>query len=47
MHVSFNLADDLELALKSAASAAGLADWDAFVPEVRTADPRHGRFLSL
>src|SRR5687767_15319242 len=44
MRVSFNLADDLELALKSAASAAGLTDADAFVPEVRTADPRHGDF---
>ena len=44
MRVSFNLADDLELALKSAAAAAGLADADAFVPEVRTADPRHGDF---
>lgn len=44
MHASFNLAVDLETALKSAAAAAGLADADAFVPEVRTADPRHGDF---
>jgi arginyl-tRNA synthetase len=44
MHVSFNLADDLEAALKSAAAAAGLADAAAFAPEVRTADPRHGDF---
>ena len=36
----------LEAALKSAASAAGLADADAFAPEVRTADPRHGDFQS-
>ena len=44
MHVSFNLADDLDAALQSAAVAAGLADADAFSPEVRTADPRHGDF---
>jgi arginyl-tRNA synthetase len=44
MHVSFNLAADLDTALKSAALAAGLADAAAFVPEVRTADPRHGDF---
>jgi arginyl-tRNA synthetase len=42
MHLSFNLAADLDTALKSA--AAGLADADAFAPEVRTADPRHGDF---
>ncbi|HVU36563.1 MAG TPA: arginine--tRNA ligase [Opitutaceae bacterium] len=44
MHVSFNLADELDAALKAAAVAAGLADAAAFVPEVRTADPRHGDF---
>ena len=43
MHVSFNLATDLEAALKSAAASAGL-EAAAFVPEVRTADPRHGDF---
>lgn len=44
MHVSFNLAADLDTALKSAASAAGLADAEAFAPEVRVADPKHGDF---
>ena len=44
MPVSFNLADDLDAALKSAAAAAGLDDATAFTPEVRTADPRHGDF---
>ena len=44
MHVSFNLAVDLEAALKAAATLAGLADAAAFVPEVRTADPKHGDF---
>jgi arginyl-tRNA synthetase len=44
MSVSFNLADDLDAALKSAAAAAGLDDATAFAPEVRTADPRHGDF---
>jgi arginyl-tRNA synthetase len=44
MHVSFNLVADLEATLKSTAAAAGLADADAFAPEVRTADPRHGDF---
>ena len=44
MDVSFNLATGLEAALKSAATAAGLADADVFAPEVRTADPRHGDF---
>lgn len=44
MHVSFNLAADLDTALKSAAQAAGLADAETFAPEVRTADPRHGDF---
>lgn len=43
MHVSFNLASDLETALKTAATTAGL-DGNAFAPEVRTADPRHGDF---
>ncbi len=44
MHVSFNLAGDLDSALKSAAAAAGLADAGAFVPEVRVSDPKHGDF---
>lgn len=44
MHVSFNLAADLDTALKSAAASAGLADADAFAPEVRVADPKHGDF---
>ncbi len=44
MHVSFNLAVDLEAALMAAATLAGLADAAAFVPEVRTADPKHGDF---
>ncbi|HWA09776.1 MAG TPA: arginine--tRNA ligase [Opitutaceae bacterium] len=43
MHVSFNLATDLDSALKAAAAAAGL-EGDGFVPDVRTADPRHGDF---
>jgi len=44
MHVSFNLASDLDAALMAAAVAAGLPDASAFAPEVRTADPRHGDF---
>lgn len=44
MHVSFNLAADLDTALKSAATAAGLAEAEAFAPELRTAEPRHGDF---
>lgn len=44
MHVPFNLAADLDTALKSAAETAQLADAAAFAPEVRTADPRHGDF---
>ncbi|OAM88786.1 arginine--tRNA ligase [Termitidicoccus mucosus] len=43
MHVPFNLATELDTALKTAASAAGL-DAAAFVPEVRTADPRFGDY---
>ncbi len=43
MHVSFNLASDLEAALNAAAAAAGL-EAGAFAPELRTADPRHGDF---
>ena len=42
MRLSFNIADDLDRALRAAA-AAGLQD-EAFNPEVRTADPRHGDF---
>ena len=44
MHVSFNLAADLDAALAAAAVAAGLPDAAVFTPEVRTADPRHGDF---
>ena len=44
MHVAYHLADELDAALKAAAAAGGLADAEAFVPEVRTADPRHGDF---
>jgi len=43
MHVTFNLAAELDAALQSAARSAGL-EGDDFVPEVRTADPRHGDF---
>ncbi|MCB1103185.1 MAG: arginine--tRNA ligase [Opitutaceae bacterium] len=43
MHVTFNLAADLDAALKAAATTAGL-EADAFNPEVRPADPRHGDF---
>jgi arginyl-tRNA synthetase len=43
MHVSFNLASDLEAALKAAADTAGL-EAEAFAPEVKTADARHGDF---
>ncbi len=43
MHVAFNLAADLDAALTSAATAAGL-EAAGFAPEVRTADPRHGDF---
>jgi arginyl-tRNA synthetase len=42
MHVSFDIAADLDARLRGAAARAGL---DAeFAPEVRTADPRHGDF---
>ncbi len=44
MHVSFNLGDDLDAAVRSAAGLAGLADPAALIPEIRTADPRHGDF---
>lgn len=43
MHVTFNLAAELDAALKAAAATAGL-EADAFNPEVRPADPRHGDF---
>jgi len=42
MHVSFDIAADLDTALRSAAAQAGL-DGD-FAPDVRTADPQHGDF---
>ncbi len=44
MHVSFDLAGDLDTALKSAAASAGLAEAAAFTPELRVADPKHGDF---
>jgi arginyl-tRNA synthetase len=44
MHVTFNLADELDALLKSSALAASLPDAAAFAPEVRTADPKHGDF---
>src|SRR5687767_191860 len=44
MHVSFNLAADVEAAVKAAAVSAGLEDAAAFAPDVRTADPRHGDY---
>jgi arginyl-tRNA synthetase len=43
MHVSFNIAADLEAAMQTAAFAAGLEP-GAFSPELRPADPRHGDF---
>lgn len=43
MHVSFNLAAELDSALKAAASAAGL-EAASFNPEVRVADAKHGDF---
>ena len=43
MHVSFNIASDLEAAVMSAAQTAGL-EAGAFAPELRAADPRHGDF---
>lgn len=43
MNVTFNLAAELDAALKTAALSAGM-DADAFSPDVRTADPRHGDF---
>ncbi|MDO8540921.1 MAG: arginine--tRNA ligase [Opitutaceae bacterium] len=42
--MAFNLASDFDRALKAAAAAAGLEDASDFVPEVRTADARHGDF---
>jgi arginyl-tRNA synthetase len=44
MHVSFDLAAELDAVLQAAATAAGLPDAAAFAPEVRTSDPRHGDF---
>lgn len=43
MHVSFNLAADIDAAMKTAAAVTGI-DAATFAPEVRTADPRHGDF---
>src|SRR5215831_5288102 len=43
MHLGFNPIDNLEAALVKAAETAGF-EADAFRPEVRTADPRHGDF---
>src|SRR3954463_13210201 len=42
MHVSFDIAADLDVSLRDAATAAGLED--SFRPEVRTAEPQHGDF---
>jgi arginyl-tRNA synthetase len=42
MHVSFDIAADLDATVRTAAARAGLET--AFAPEVRTADPRHGDF---
>lgn len=44
MHVPFNLAVELDTVIKAAAQAAGLPEAEAFAPEVRTAEPRHGDF---
>ncbi|HUR57277.1 MAG TPA: arginine--tRNA ligase, partial [Opitutaceae bacterium] len=44
MHVSFNLAAEVETAVKAAAATAGLEDAAAFAPDVRAADPRHGDY---
>jgi len=43
-HPRFNLTDELDAALQQAATAAALEDANAFSPEVRPADPRHGDF---
>ena len=43
MNVTFNLASELEAALRTAAQTTGL-EADALNTEVRTADPRHGDF---
>jgi len=43
MRLSFNLASDLEAALRAAAASSGL-DPGRFAPEVRTADPAFGDF---
>ena len=44
MHVSFNIATDLEAAMQTAAAAIGLEPPGAFAAELRAADPRHGDF---
>ena len=43
MHLAFDLIGELEAALASAATAAGLEP-GSFAPGVRTSDPRHGDF---
>jgi arginyl-tRNA synthetase len=43
MHVSFNIAAELDAAMQTAAQAAGL-EAASFAPEMRAADPRHGDF---
>jgi arginyl-tRNA synthetase len=43
MHLAFDLIGELEQALKAAAASTGLQA-GAFVPGVRTSDPRHGDF---
>jgi arginyl-tRNA synthetase len=44
MPIPFNLAGELEAALRGAAVAAGVPDAAAFAPDVRTAEARHGDF---
>jgi arginyl-tRNA synthetase len=44
MHVPFDLGAHLDAVLKTQAAPAAGLEADAFVPEVRTADPRHGDF---
>ena len=44
MHVPFDIAAYLDATLKTQAAIAAGLESDAFAPEVRTADPRHGDF---
>ena len=43
MHVTFNLAAEIDAVLKMAADSAGF-DAASFSPEVRVADPKHGDY---